>query len=704
MSSFLTAEDEPFVSFERGIDRDAARTSVKPGGYDAAVNMLLASATSGRHMSTCFLDTELDSAAAWPTDSSDGLPADAIWFAPFTYSTYDEDTQALSDATHLLVDFDNGQTVRYDAGSPGTVTNVRRTTAVSGLQVNGFPYNQWLVKVDGRNAPMKYGQHFLWNGQLHPTPYMFPLGSRPISPLDSDDTAGESWTHQAGSNNGFKADAIVPQGARLGSHSLRVNKNKNSIVNFVDADGVSVAVDLAAPPQPYGGSDFAATDYLVFSAIGASTTPTTGNIRIRFHDKTAPTTKYFTFTQAPAVDNTEWLNFALLRSAAVNTGTAVWTNIGRVTFFNDDKSKDVFIDDFYFLYANAPPAAQVGCTHKNRVALGGAPVGATAGEPFLDTLVYSDSGAPDEFPTANSDPFSGSVAAHTRTNVITALREYNDNVVVGLPNSIKAWTIGDAGNPVKSTISSEFGIDSHRSLVETPSGSLMFAWQRGLYLLRATGRQFISPKIGPFLATMHVEDPSWTIAVADETTKTIRVCWRTGTDSTSRTTTGVVFDTVRSQGGGEPIYPSTMTQVFDYAAPAYVNGVRETLYVKAGSPHVWRMHVTASGTLTSSVTLPWMSRGETKDRLTKWMGVTAAYSATGSVGVYVRYAQHPQQFDTAEFELRETLDSGPDASDIARALFGGTSKWVQVKFEATAVGFELFPPVGMIEVPTSRPG
>lgn len=700
MSSFLTADAEPFVSFERGIDRESSRTNIPRGGYDNAVNMLLSGDDSGKHPASMQLDAELDVSADWPA-------ANAIWVEPFTYSTYDADAQTLEFSTHLLVEYDNGQVIRYDAPDTdagetvGTVENVRRTDTSGERQVNSFPYGQWLVKVDGRNAPMKYGQHFLWNGQLESKPYLFPLGSRPISPLDGN-IEGEDWTHQAGSGNGFRDDDIVPMGARLGTKSLRLKGNSNSLVNFVDADDVSVAVDFSAPPQPYGGSDFAGTDYLVFSVVGAVRQELTGNIRIRFHDKTAPTTKYFTFTQSMSgIDNTEWQTFAVLISSATNTGSAVWTNIGRVTIFNDDKTRTIYVDDLYFLYANAPPAAQVGCTHKNRVLLAGAPVGSTAGEPFLDTMVYSDAGAPDEFPTANSDPFSGTVTGQARTSQINVLREYNDSVIVGLPNAIKAWTIGDSGNPVKSTVSSEHGIDSQRGVVETPSGSLIFPWQRGWYILRATGRQFISPKIAPFVAAMDVDDPTWTVGVADEPTKTIRLCWRENTGGT-RTSAGMVYDTTRSQASGEPVYPSTMTQVFDYATPAYVNGVRETLYVRHNSAQVWRMGAT-TGTLTSSVTLPWMSRGETKDRLTKWMGVLVPYSATAAVSVYVRYAQHPQQFDSASFELRQTLDSGPTAEDVARAMFGGTSKWCQVKFEATSTGFEIFPPVTMVETPTTRP-
>jgi len=99
-------------------------------------------------------------------------------------------------------------------------------------------------------------------------------------------------------------------------------------------------------------------------------------------------------------------------------------------------------------------------------------------------------------------------------------------VIVGTPSAIFAWTVGAAGIPAKSTISTEHGIDSHRGLIETPNGALLFPWQRGIYILRSTGRQFIGAKIQPFLADITTDDMSWSLAVLDEKTKTIRYWFR----------------------------------------------------------------------------------------------------------------------------------------------------------------------------------
>jgi hypothetical protein len=679
--------------FARGLDRDNPQSQIKTGGYDDAQNIILLGTNSGKHPTTVGVDSVLDPVVTWPT----GNP---VWAAPFSYSTYDSGAKTLTLSTHLLVQRTTGQMHRYDAGSPGTVTTVRRGFVGTNLQTNGFVYDKWLITLDGRNPVMKYGQHFLWNSQNENTPYLFPVGSRPLSPLTGT-TNGETWV-QTGSNV-FVADASVPLGARVGTGSLELfhGGGNNSRLNYT----FSSAVDLTLAPAPYGGRTFAATDSLVVSYIGASATQTTGNARIRFLDSTL--TKYFEFTIAlGGIDNTAWHTYNLLRSAATTTGAPNWNAISYIQFFNDDVAREIYVDDLYFLYSDAPPPAQVGVSHKDRIVLGGAPIIGLV--PSLGTIVYSNAQAPDNFANAginNTQNISGGFESLAKVNQITALREYQDSVIVGTPSAIFAWTVGSSGTPAKSTISTEHGIDSHRGVIETPNGSLVFPWQHGYYILRATGRQFIGSKIQPFLTNMATDDPSWTMTVLDEATKTIRSWFREGL-AADHVSNGVIFDYVLAQETAEPVWSSKMTQMADWAVPVYINGNRLILTLRAGDPQLYVLGGTTTGTLTSYLTLPWMGGGD-DTKATKWMGVDVSYASPVQLDCYVRYASNPQEFASATFSLRRSLPANPGVTEQARVLFGGTTRWAQVKFQATTLasgGFELFPPVRLIPVPTDRPG
>jgi hypothetical protein len=167
---------------------------------------------------------------------------------------------------------------------------------------------------------------------------------------------------------------------------------------------------------------------------------------------------------------------------------------------------------------------------------------------------------------------------------------------------------------------------------------------------------------------------------------------------------GLVFDYVLAQESGEPIWPCRITQMADWAVPVYLNGERVVLYTKSGSNQIWVMGADDTGTLTSYIDLPWMSRLD-DTKVAKWLGLVAAYSSTVPVDVYVRYANNPGEFESAVFTLRGTLPANPTIAEGARIGFGGSTRWVQVRFQADTLnggGFELFPPVHLIPVDTMR--
>src|SRR5712691_702465 len=683
MAHFLNSPEEPFIAFDRGIDREDARSDIQKGGYDDAQNILLrCNPQGGVHICAMANDQKLDPLIVWQTGN-------AIFVAPYTFATFS--AGVLSFSTHLIIARLNpGVEVavwRYDSGAPGTETLVRR-----GFNVNPYwthaVYSRFLITLNGRDAPMKYGQHFLGQGEARP--FMFPVGSKPISPVGAAIT-DENWTF--GGASAFESDSTVAAntgttGSRVHTQSLRIKPSQNVFNSW------TAAKNFLTGPYPFGGTDFTDTDFLVFQVFKAAGT---ANVRVRFGDDA--NANYFEFTQSVG-PSTSWQKFSKLRSTAVKTGTPTWDVIKRVTIFNDDAANDIWFDDLYFLYANAPPALQVATSHKTRLVGGGAP---TAGSNLstLDNLYWSRALFPDEFPAANTTVVSGGNSALASANQVTAVREFGTSMIVGTPSSIQAFTFNTAGDPFLQMITNETGIDSHKSMVQTTNGAMVFFWQRGLYVLRATWRSLGSPKITHLLANLNLTEPWWTTGVFDEKTQTVRF-WYREDPSPTQTTTGVVLDYVRAQELGEGVWTTKMTQTADMAIPAIVSGNREVLYVRFNSQDVFRLGTQASGALTCYVQLPWMAR-EGKDRLAKWLGLIVPYAATAGVAVQIRFASHPDQFDSATFTTVQTLPATPGMAEQGRVLFGNPSRWAQVRFQtATASSMEIFPPVEIIAVPTKR--
>jgi hypothetical protein len=674
-----TAPVEPFATFERGIDRESPRTNIAKGGYEDAQNVLLGCEPNGaKHICTVKPDAVLDSLVSWPAGN-------VVYFVPFTHSQYSGGV--LSFLSHLLIVRDTGQIHRYDAGAPGTVTTVRRGMNTSQKLYSHTIYDQWLILMNGRDAPMKYGQHFLKAGEARP--FLFPLGSKPVTPCGAP-IAGETWTH-AGSS-GFVNDALVPGGgSRVHTQSLQVAAASNSRVDFASAR------NFLSGPFPYGGTDFTGSDFLVFQVFKSTGT---ANVRLRFHKTVG--TDFFEFTQSVG-PSTEWQTVRLSRSAAATTGSPTWDSIVRVEFFNDDASNPVYVDDVYFLYAVAPPALQVATEHKGRLVGGGVPVAGDAVTPTLANLYWSRAGFPDEWPTTNVQVISAGTSALARANRITAVREFGASVLVGTPSALVAWTIDANGNPQKQTITNEHGVDSHRAVIETPNGALLLVWQRGLFVLRSTWRAFGAEKIRPLLKDLWLDEPDWTVAVFDEKTQTIRFWWRekpAGAANPTKTTTGIILDYVRAQELGEGVWTARMTQLADWAIPAYVSGQREVLYSRFDSPQIFRLGVSESGPIESFVTLPWLSR-EAKDKLVKWAGLVVPYSSTGPVTAEIRYANNPHEFDTATFESVGVLPASADV-DQARVPFGRPARWAQVRLRSLTYKLEIYPPVAFYAYPTAR--
>jgi hypothetical protein len=676
------APEEPFISFERGIDREDPRTAIVKGGYDNASNIILWNLTQGgTHPVALKAEQKLDSLITWSSGNT-------IFFEPFTFNTYVKPT--LTFLTHILMADDTGAAWRYDTGSPGTQTIVRRGFETTNKYWTPMVYDNWLLTFNGIDAPMKYGQHFL-TSNVEARPFLFPLGSKPVTPCGAA-IANETWTFTGGTS-GFVNDASVPGGgSRVHTQSVKLDASGT-------AKNVFTAKNLNAGPDPYGGTPFGLTvdfvNFQVFKAAGGA-----ANLLIDF--QTTDGTDYFRFTQSVS-SSASWQQFSLQLNSSATVGAPNWNNITSVKFTSSDGVNVVYVDDLYLLYGNAPPALQVATLHKTRVVGGGAPTnGSTVSA--LGTLFWSRAGFPDEYPAANNTPVPAGVHGLSKANKINALKEFSGSVVIGTPHALSSFTLDAAGNPVIGMITNEHGCDSHRGMVETPNGALVFPWQRDFFVIRSTWRSYGSHKIATLLSNMALSEPhpNFTIGVWDEATKTIRFWFREGSSPTA-TTNGVVLDYVRAQELGEGVWPSTMTQLADYVTPAYVSGARLVLYSRNNGPNIYQMEQLTTGSLTSSIELPWVSRVGS-DKLVKWLGLIVPYASTNGVDVFIRYASHPDQFQTASYGTKiQTLPATPGFSEQARVLFGQVSRWCQVKFQTTTpAGMEIFPPIELIAVPTAR--
>ena len=676
-----SAQVEPIVSFEKGMDQESSPTMMLKGTYELAQNMLLGVDGARKYLASCKVDTALDSGAAWPSGNT-------IWLASYTMHTISG--SVITETTHLIFAQDTGAVYRYDAGSPGTVTLVRRGFTASADLWTTTIYDRYLCSLNGVNAPMKYAQHGIIEDTTNSRPDMFPIGAKPITAMDSA-IPGEATTH-GGAGAYVVDDGTAATGARVGTHFLRVAITNNSFIEWTTAH------NFLTGPVPYGGTDFAGTDSFVMQYKKAATA---AGFTVDFaQDNTFAAFFRFTVAAGDITGDGTWRTLTKLRSTAtVGAGAPVWSNIKVLRITNSDGANALDVDDFYFLYAVAPPAFQVGCQHKDRIIGGG--VGVITNTTRLSNVYWSRAQFPDEFPTANTQVLtSGAGLNLARTNQINVLREFGDVVVVGLSSAVLSWTLDAAGSPTRSVVTNEFGIDAQRGVVETPAGSMVFPWQRGFYMLRSTGRQLISGRIVDVISSLDLVEPWWTIAAVDEQTKTLRFWFReTGQ---VRTTRGVIFDYSRSQEEGSPVWVGEVTQLADCAAPAYVSGVRRTIYCRNNASGIQILHQATSGTLACEVRLSWMSRGM-RDFIAKWQGVTVAYSATAAVVVQVRYANNPHEFAGASWETVATLPANPTITEQARVPFGRASRWAQIRFTTASYGMRLYPPVIPYGHETQRP-
>lgn len=128
-----------------------------------------------------------------------------------------------------------------------------------------------------------------------------------------------------------------------------------------------------------------------------------------------------------------------------------------------------------------------------------------------------------------------------------------------------------------------------------------------------------------------------------------------------------------------------------------LTGTAATLARSSRAGHIYRVDIGTtfdSETITSYVTLPWQQAPNpaTHDKVVQWLDLTAYLKGTATVTVSARFADEPHEFATATFTDYGTIGATPDG-DKGFVYLGVTSRWMQVRLRATALQFEIQPPV-----------
>lgn len=578
------------------------------------------------------------------------VPDDGMvtWCEPFTDG----------DSTFLVVASDQGNVWRYDP-----TTDEWRTLLV-GLQTGSVvwthvPFRGNLVFTNGVDPIMKFdGTDAL------------PVGNLFVCDMEEDEQWSGIFTRPTSRNLNFR---------RVRESSIQVRSGRAATVTF------------ATNPSDFltginGAADFAGTDHFRIWVYRAPKTPS-GTVTFRFQDATTPTTKHFSRTET--ISHTGWLELDVLRSAFTNTGSAVWTNIGSFKITVNNGQYFIF-DRASFQYDLHPPVGKLVELYQQQLVVAGI-------EADQVSIQYSDPGTIDVFDAENVARFSGGRHALEKTDQITALRSYFDELIVGKVNS--AWTFSGTGTNVSiSALPLTIGIDGHRAIAETP-WSLQYPFENNIFGARLTSRGLVSNNINQLLSTMDGDELDKSVVIRHDRTRTLRWSFRTTDAVNNENDLGLLYDY------SADAWCSRYSPHVSYYTRGIVNGNREVLVVQYDG-YVRRADVGADfdGTpIESFVTLPYMQspQPDNQDKVVRWYDLTLYVRGTANVNVDARFSDDPHTFDTATFTTFGTVKATPDG-DKGYVTIGQTSRWIQLRFRATSGQFELLLPITLGYADTHR--
>jgi hypothetical protein len=626
-----------FTDFSKGMQTYSPPGGVTPGYYLDSQNMTLPNKAPKTVGGLTRFNTT-------PAPNGENI----VWCEPYTTGS--------PAVTTMLVATDAGVLYKY------TLATDLWETLLLGLSTSNFvwthvPFRGALFFTNGSDPVLKY------NGTN-----VLPVGSFLIADMETDET----WTGT------FTAITGIPAYLREGLRSLRIFSGNNAIMTYAATKDFTLGIN--------GAPAFTGVDSIKLN-IYKGALDSTGVIRIRFRDATNPTTKYFE-TASTTISTSGWQLQSFLISSFVNTGAASWTTIGSMQIFVDSGDSFIF-DNVYQIYSLAPPVGGLIDLYNQQMAV----AGVTAD---LVSLQYSDAGTPDYFPVANIARFSGGRNALEKTDQITALRSYFDELIVGKVNS--GWTFSGTGTNVSiSALPLTLGIDAHRGIVETP-WALHYLFENNIFGSRLTSRGLISTEISSLLRTIDGNNLVNTVAIRNDRDHLIRWSFRTINATNSQNDLGLLYDYIANA------WTSVYSPKIRYYTRGIVNGVRETLAVQYDG-YIRRVDTGTDfdGTpIVSWVTLPYLqpqgaqqaqfTGSEKHGNVVRWINGTVYLKGTADVIVYARFADTPSEFDSATFVVLGTVTATPDG-DKGYFDIGQTSRWVQFKFQANAGQFEIMPPI-----------
>lgn len=624
-----------FRDFSKGMNTYDPEDAVSPGYYVDAQNMIL----TQKHPITIGGLTRLNTTAA---PNSENI----VWFEPYTSGD--------PAVTTMLVATDAGTLYKYNV-----------TTDTWQTLLLGLSHDEIGVSVG----------HYIWTHVPFRGSLLFSNGSDPIfkyngtnvlpvgSILVADMEADETWTGT------FTMVTTPLDQVREGLQAIKIASPNNAILTYATTKDFETGIN--------GAPNFTTTDLFKMN-IYKPEAGANGTVRVRFRDATTPTTKYFEGTFS--ISTNGWNRVSMARSAFSNTGAAVWTTIGSLQIFVD--SGDYFIfDDAYHIYKLAPPVGALIDLYNQQLMVAGIPTD-------LVSMQYSDAGTPDYFPAANIARFSGGRNALEKTDQITALRSYFDELIVGKVNS--AWTFSGTGTNVSiSALPLTLGIDAHRGITETP-WALHYLFENNIFGSRLTSRGLVSTNISSIFSTIDGTKLENTVAIRSDRTHIIRWAMQTTAQSGTRNDLGLLYDYIADA------WLSKYTPDVRYYCRATINGNREILCANYDG-FIRRVDVGTDfdGTaIESYVTLPYLQTDsvDKHGNVVRWMNGTAYVRGTANVKVYGRFADDPTEMSSATFTLLDTIPAAPNG-DKGYFDIGRTSRWIQLRFLASAGSFELFPPV-----------
>lgn len=621
-------------SLTKGLNTYDPATAVPAGFYVDAQNMVLTNKTP----KTVGGLTKLTTTAA-PNNEV------VVWFEPYT-PTGDDDT-------HLLVATDAGTLYKY---SPSTDTWDTLLLGLSTTQLvwTHVPFRGQLFFSNGSDPIFKYdGTNVL------------PLGGNLVADMEED----ENW---AGGTVSSTSTSLRREGLR----ARIVAAGSSAVLTYASAADFETALN--------GGNDFGAADRFKIDIFKADAAPN-GTALIVFTTSVGNFASYST-----TISTNGWSTLNIARSAFTVTGVMDWSSV--TTFTISVTAGDSYtFDNAYFQYAESPPVGGLIELYNQQLVVSG-----IASD--LVSIQYSDPGTPDEFPASNIARFSGGRHALEKTDQITALRAYFDELIVGKVNS--AWTFSGTGDNVSiSALPLTIGVDGHRGIVETP-WSLHFLFENNIFGARLTSRGLVSTNISSLLQDIDGTELDKIVAIRHDRSHLIRWSMRT-TNADGQNDLGLLYDYQLDA------WCSRFTPAISYYTRGIVDGNREVLCAQYDG-HIRRCDVGNDfdgEAIESYVTLPYMQT-ESQDKLgnvTRWLDFTMYVRGDATVNVDARFADEPHEFDDAEFTTFGTIAATPDG-DKGFGFFGRTARWIQLRLRATSGSFEVLMPmiIGYADTARSR--